>query len=109
MTGAQSWDDASDDEPIFITWGTDGQSLRCRVCGTVDGVVQDETPSMAGYGEDTYTRCSRCGSVELSDPIFGWRAKPAAWPPAPQQEQAATITDDGTGPDGGTSADGRTS
>ncbi|MET7968770.1 hypothetical protein [Micromonospora sp. NPDC005305] len=75
---------ASDEEPIFSSWGPDGASMRCRVCGAVDEVVQDEVPSMAGYGEDTYTRCTRCGSVETSDPIFGWRAKPAAWPAQPK-------------------------
>ncbi|OKI45484.1 hypothetical protein A6A27_38085 [Micromonospora sp. CB01531] len=72
---------------MFITWGPDGTSLRCRVCGAVDEFVQDEMPSMAGFGEDTYIRCGRCGSVETSDPIFGWRAKPAPWPAPPHQEE----------------------
>ncbi|SBT65654.1 hypothetical protein GA0070622_2655 [Micromonospora sediminicola] len=84
MTGPRGRPGGTDEEPIFITWGPDGTSLRCQVCGAVDEVVQDEMPSMAGYGDDTYIRCSRCGSVETSDPIFGWRAKPAPWP-APQQ------------------------
>ncbi|WP_319461460.1 hypothetical protein [Micromonospora sp. RTP1Z1] len=81
--GAASWP-AGKEEPIFISWGPDGVSLRCRVCGAVDEFVQDEVPSMAGYGEDTYARCTRCGSVETSDPIFGWRAKPATWPGQPE-------------------------
>ncbi|WP_238450874.1 DUF6283 family protein [Micromonospora sp. 4G55] len=72
--------DAADDEPIFAPWGPDGASLRCRVCAAVDEICQDEMPSMAGYGEDSYVRCTRCGSVEATDPIFGWRAKPATWP-----------------------------
>ncbi|PSK61234.1 hypothetical protein B0E53_06871 [Micromonospora sp. MH33] len=88
MTGPRRRPDGTDEEPIFITWGPDGASLRCQVCGAVDEVVQDEMPSMAGYGDDTYLRCSRCGSVETSDPIFGWRAKPAPWPAPPQQDKA---------------------
>ncbi|MBQ0896750.1 hypothetical protein KBX37_27275 [Micromonospora sp. U56] len=71
---------SDEQEPIFETSGPDGASLRCRVCGAVDEVVQDEMPSMAGYGADTYARCAVCGSVEISDPVFGWRAKPAVWP-----------------------------
>ncbi|MEV0157591.1 hypothetical protein AB0H57_28235 [Micromonospora sp. NPDC050686] len=87
VTGPRGRPDATDEEPIFITWGPDGTSLRCQVCGAVDEFVQDELPSMAGYGEDTYIRCSHCGSVETSDPIFGWRAKPAPWPASPQQDE----------------------
>ncbi|PSK61272.1 hypothetical protein B0E53_06833 [Micromonospora sp. MH33] len=86
-TGPMRRPDGTDEEPIFITWGPGGTSLRCQVCGAVDEVVQDEMPSMAGYGDDTYIRCSRCGSVETSDPIFGWRAKPAPWPAPPQQDE----------------------
>ena len=81
MTGPDPWRAGDPDEPIFSTCGPDGASLRCRVCGSVDEIVQDEMPSMAGYGTDAYAQCTRCGSVELSDPIFGWRAKPATWPP----------------------------
>jgi uncharacterized C2H2 Zn-finger protein len=54
------------EEPIFIVCGRDGESMRCRICGAVDEVAYDEVPSMAGYGEDTYTRCVRCGSVETT-------------------------------------------
>ncbi|MEV4813880.1 hypothetical protein [Micromonospora avicenniae] len=74
-------------EPIFGVCGPDGASLRCRICGAVDEVTVIELPSMAGYGEDTSVRCSRCGSAETTDPIFGWRAKPATWPPLPQHDQ----------------------
>ncbi len=87
MTGPESRNGADHDEPIFTTCGPDGASIRCRVCGAVDQVDCDEMPSMAGYGTDTYARCTRCGSVETSDPIFGWRAKPAPWPPTPPQNQ----------------------
>lgn len=87
MTGPHSSRDATDDDPIFTACGPDGTSLRCRVCGAVDEISQDEMPSMAGYGEDTYTRCTRCGSAETTDPIFGWHAKPAPWPPAGEHEQ----------------------
>ncbi|MEV1329916.1 hypothetical protein AB0J20_10115 [Micromonospora costi] len=78
---------ASPEEPIFGVWGADDASIRCRICGAVDEIDSDEMPSMAGYGEDTYTRCTRCGSVETTDPVFGWRAKPATWPPAPEPDQ----------------------
>ncbi|MGQ5265232.1 hypothetical protein ACTWLT_31215 [Micromonospora sp. ZYX-F-536] len=87
MTGPQLPSHAEPDDPIFAVCGPDGASLRCRVCGAVDEIVADEVPSMAGYGEDTCTRCTRCGSVETTDPIFGWRAKPATWPPAPEHDQ----------------------
>ncbi|MET7970888.1 hypothetical protein [Micromonospora sp. NPDC005305] len=75
------------DEPIFTVCGPDGASIRCRVCDAVDQIVSDEVPSMAGYGEDTYTRCTRCGSVETTDPIFGWRPRPATWPPRPDHDE----------------------
>ncbi|OKI45741.1 hypothetical protein A6A27_37880 [Micromonospora sp. CB01531] len=68
---------------MFSVRGPDGESIRCQVCGAVDEITSDEMPSMAGYGQDTYTKCTRCGSVETTDPIFGWRAKPATWPPTP--------------------------
>jgi hypothetical protein len=82
MTG-QSPIGADPDEPIFAVCGPDGASIRCRVCGAVDQITADEMPSMAGYGQDSYMRCTGCGSVETTDPIFGWRAKPATWPPPP--------------------------
>ncbi|MGW3607815.1 hypothetical protein [Micromonospora sp. NPDC005161] len=78
---------ADPDEPIFGVCGPDNASIRCRICGAVDRITSDEVPSMAGYGEDTYIRCIRCGSVETTDPIFGWRAKPAPWPPHPTHDQ----------------------
>ncbi|MFG2058579.1 hypothetical protein ACGFI9_31595 [Micromonospora sp. NPDC048930] len=75
------------EEPIFGVCGPDGASIRCRICGAVDEIASDEMPSMAGYGQDTYTKCTRCGSVETTDPIFGWRAQPAIWPPTPEPDQ----------------------
>ncbi|MGK5741503.1 hypothetical protein [Micromonospora sp. URMC 103] len=81
MTGRDSRNDP--DEPVFAVCGPDG-AIRCLVCGAVDQVLHDEVPSMAGYGTDTYARCTRCGSVETSDPIFGWHPKPAPWPPQGQ-------------------------
>ncbi|MFV2102116.1 hypothetical protein [Micromonospora sp. LOL_024] len=68
------------DEPVFETYGPDGTSLRCLICGAVDEVTVNEVPSMAGYGQDTSARCNRCGSAETTDPIFGWHATPATWP-----------------------------
>jgi hypothetical protein len=85
---------AGNDEPVFERSGPDGDSMRCQVCGAVDEVVQHEVPSMAGYGEDTSIRCTRCGSHETTDPIFGWQPQPAVWPRMPGQEQAQPMTDD---------------
>ncbi|MDZ5447267.1 hypothetical protein U2F26_31935 [Micromonospora sp. 4G57] len=75
------------DQPVFSVWGPDGASIHCRICGAVDEVVFTEVPSMAGYGEDTSARCTRCGSAETTDPIFGWRATPATWPPPLEPHQ----------------------
>lgn len=86
MSGPQVRPHTDPHEPIFAVCGPDGGSLRCRVCDAVDEIVQDEMPSMAGHGEDTYMRCTRCGSAEITDPIFGWRAKPATWP-RPEHER----------------------
>ncbi|MEV4465118.1 hypothetical protein AB0J51_16005 [Micromonospora echinofusca] len=74
------------DEPVFSVCGSDGASIRCEICGAVDEIDADEMPSMAGYGEDTYVRCTRCGSVETTDPVFGWSAKPATWPPRSEHD-----------------------
>ncbi|MEH0985879.1 hypothetical protein [Micromonospora sp. CPCC 205556] len=92
MTGPDARRTGDADEPIFATCGEDGASLRCRVCGAVDEIVHDEAPSMAGYGVDSYARCTRCGSVECSDPVFGWRASPAQWPSTSPQEQPEPTT-----------------
>ncbi|MFI7208057.1 hypothetical protein [Micromonospora aurantiaca (nom. illeg.)] len=73
------------EEPVFSACGPDG--IRCQVCGAVNAVTVTDVPSMAGYGEDTSTRCTRCGSAEITDPIFGWRPAPATWPPLPRQPQ----------------------
>lgn len=74
------------EEPIFSVCGPHGASIRCRICGAEDDVIFTEVPSMAGYGEDTSARCTRCGSTETTDPIFGWRATPATWPPPPEHQ-----------------------
>ncbi|MGS2619305.1 hypothetical protein ACVCAH_32995 [Micromonospora sp. LZ34] len=71
MTPPEQQRNHEEQEPIFETFGPEGESMRCRICGAVDEVFQDEAPSMAGYGGDTYARCIRCGSVETTDPIFG--------------------------------------
>ncbi|MGQ5261052.1 DUF6283 family protein [Micromonospora sp. ZYX-F-536] len=88
MTRFEPWRNSEQQEPIFEVSGPDGASIRCRICGAVNEVFQDETPSMAGYGQDSYARCTRCGSVETSDPVFGWRAKPE-----PRQQPASTQAD----------------
>ncbi|MEU5565536.1 hypothetical protein [Micromonospora musae] len=87
MTSTERGPRSGPDEPIFVVCGPDGAFLRCRICAAVDEVTVTELPSMAGYGEDTDIRCTRCGSAKITDPIFGWRAKPATWPPPPQHDQ----------------------
>ncbi|WP_327007639.1 hypothetical protein OHA72_10410 [Dactylosporangium sp. NBC_01737] len=70
-------------ESVFEPYGADGTDLRCGVCGAVDEVTHRDLPSMAGYGFDTATTCTICGSWDGSDPIFGERAHPKPWPPQP--------------------------
>ncbi|MFG1892239.1 hypothetical protein ACGFIR_30785 [Micromonospora sp. NPDC049051] len=74
------------DEPVFSVCGPDGASIRCETCGAVDEIDANQMPSIAGYGEDTYVRCTRCGSAETTHPVFGWRAKPATWPPPSEHD-----------------------
>lgn len=57
-------------EDLFTPAGPDGQ-LSCTVCGAVDEIAYQEMPSMVGYGRDTSTRCTRCGSTVTTDPEFG--------------------------------------
>jgi hypothetical protein len=44
---------------------------------------------MAGYGHDTSTACTRCGSSVTTDPMFGAHVTRKPWPPAttPQTSQ----------------------
>ncbi|MBQ1050826.1 hypothetical protein KBX50_20420 [Micromonospora sp. C51] len=53
----------------------------CTVCGAVDEIDHVEVPSMAGYGYDTATSCTRCGSCVVSDPMFGDHLVRKPWPP----------------------------
>lgn len=87
---------------LWQTWGPDGQQ-RCTVCHAVDEYDGGEVPSMVGYGEDTWSRCRRCGSTETSDPMFGAHQQPAAWPPPRDRQreldaQTPPDTGDGTRP-----------
>ncbi|GAA0902931.1 hypothetical protein [Virgisporangium aurantiacum] len=75
--------DGPDPEPVFEPYGTDGAGLRCGVCGAIDEATYRELPSMAGFGDDTATTCTICGSAETTDPVFGLRADPKPWPPQP--------------------------
>jgi hypothetical protein len=85
-----------DQEPLWQTWGPDGEQ-RCTVCHAVDEIDAGELPSMVGYGYDMWSRCRRCGSTETSDPMFGLHTKPAPWPPRRQRQDeldAQTATGD---------------
>jgi hypothetical protein len=91
--GGKGWPWTVVDEPLqpggvyadlFVAWGPDGD--RCTVCHAVDQLDHQAMPSMAGYGQDTSTRCRRCGSYETTDPIFGSHPHPAPWPPPPDQQ-----------------------
>ncbi|WP_433688013.1 hypothetical protein ACQP0I_04140 [Micromonospora carbonacea] len=53
----------------------------CTVCGAVDEIDHVEVPSMAGYGYDTSTSCTRCGSLVATDPMFGDHLVRKPWPP----------------------------
>jgi hypothetical protein len=57
-------------EELFTPAGRAGE-LSCTVCGAVDEIEYQEMPSMVGYGRDTCTRCTRCGSKVTTDPEFG--------------------------------------
>lgn len=71
---------------LFVAWGPDGE--RCTVCHAADQLDHQAMPSMAGYGEDTSSRCRRCGSYETTDPIFGAHPHPVPWPPVPDRQAA---------------------
>ncbi|AEB42639.1 hypothetical protein [Micromonospora maris] len=53
----------------------------CTACGAVDEIDHIEVPSMAGYGHDTVTSCTRCGSSVATDPMFGDHVTRKPWPP----------------------------
>ncbi|RLK23820.1 hypothetical protein DER29_1699 [Micromonospora sp. M71_S20] len=53
----------------------------CTVCGAVDEIDHVEVPSIAGYGHDTATSCTRCGSSVATDPVFGGHVTRKPWPP----------------------------
>ena len=55
---------------LFVPVGPDGD-LVCTACGAVNENDHHDVPSMAGYGRDTSTRCTRCGSTVTSDPVTG--------------------------------------
>ncbi|MFG2043946.1 hypothetical protein [Dactylosporangium sp. NPDC048998] len=76
---------STDDEAdaVFGWDPTQPELDQCYICGAVDETVRRELPSMAGYGTDTTTTCTICGSWEGTDPIFGWRPHPKPWPPQP--------------------------
>ncbi|MFI7437861.1 hypothetical protein [Micromonospora haikouensis] len=64
----------------------------CTVCGAVDEIDHVEVPSMAGYGHDTSTSCTRCGSSLATNPMFGDHLVRKPWPPH------TPTTGDATGP-----------
>ncbi|MEU4555734.1 hypothetical protein [Micromonospora violae] len=73
-------------EDLFVTAPADddgdGPGMTvCTVCGAVDEIDHVEAPSMAGYGHDTATSCTRCGSSVATDPMFGAHITRKPWPP----------------------------
>jgi hypothetical protein len=65
----------------------------CTVCGAVDEIDHVEVPSMVGYGVDTATSCTHCGSSVTTDPMFGEHVTRKPWPP---QEPATGDATDST-------------
>ncbi|WP_433229864.1 hypothetical protein ACQP2H_30225 [Micromonospora sp. CA-248260] len=74
-------------EELFVTEPADDgggpEMTVCTVCGAVDEIDHVEVPSMAGYGYDTVTSCTRCGSSIATDPMFGDHLVRKPWPPQP--------------------------
>ncbi|MEV6377651.1 hypothetical protein [Micromonospora musae] len=74
-------------EELFVTEpaldGGGPEVTVCTVCGAVDEIDHVEVPSMAGYGYgyDTVTSCTRCGSSVATDPMFGAHVTRESWPP----------------------------
>jgi hypothetical protein len=71
-------------EDLFVTEPGHGEwgDLRvCTNCGAVDEIEYHEMPSMAGYGQDATTACTRCGSSVTTDPMFGAHTARKPWPP----------------------------
>ncbi|MEU1968911.1 hypothetical protein ABZ541_14035 [Micromonospora sediminicola] len=71
-------------EDLFVTTpALDGgpEMTVYTVCGAVDEIDHVEVPSMAGYGYDTATSCTRCGSSVATDPMFGDHLVRKPWPP----------------------------
>ncbi|MFC4148643.1 hypothetical protein ACFO0M_20510 [Micromonospora mangrovi] len=73
-------------DELFITEPADDdgggpEMTVCTVCGAVDEIDHVEVPSMAGYGYDTATSCTRCGSSVATDPMFGDHVTRKPWPP----------------------------
>jgi hypothetical protein len=80
-TASPTDDTAGADDGVFEPWGPDGELCRCMVCGSVEDPERLEMPSMVGYGYDTSTRCTMCGSSESSVPMFGMSPRRKPWPP----------------------------
>ncbi|QOC94372.1 hypothetical protein [Micromonospora craniellae] len=72
-------------EDLFVTAPAldDGgaEMTVCTACGAVDEIDHITVPSMAGYGHDTVTCCTRCGSSVATDPMFGDHVTRKPWPP----------------------------
>jgi hypothetical protein len=86
-------------EPVF-GWDEHPDMERCRVCGAINEIDYQEMPSMAGYGVDTASTCTICGSSDVGDPMFGSHAHPKPWPPQPEQpvNEPRATPDHGPGP-----------
>lgn len=54
----------------FVPAGPD-RDLVCTACGAVNDNEHHDAPSTSGYGRDTGTRSTRCGSTVTTNPVTG--------------------------------------
>ena len=89
----------ADPDPDAVFGYADHPDLdRCRVCGAINEIDYQELPSMVGYGFDTSSTCTICGSSDGTDPMFGSHPYPKPWPPQPEQPASEPDTEVRSGP-----------
>lgn len=92
-------------EPVF-GWADHPDLEQCRVCGAINEIDYQELPSMVGYGFDTASKCTICGSWDGADPMCGSRPHPKPWPPQPEQPTSDPTRNPDHGPGPGDEPDG---